>query len=364
MQVPQVASDWERDAGIDDIAAVVETAETLGYDFVTCAEHVAVPDEEVTGRGSVYWDPLATLAFLAARTSRIRLVTSVLVLGYHHPLAIAKQYGTLDRVSGGRLVLGVGVGSLAAEFALLDAQWPDRGVRADDAIRALRASLSQRRPSYSGDYFRYGPVIVDPCAVQPRVPIWVGGRTRRSLRRAVALADGWMPFGLRVAEIAELLGSVRLPAGFDVVLSTGRARSRRRCRRRGTPAAEAARGRRHRGDLFADRALRAALSPPVVGAARGGRRPRRRRSRIPKGPIVTDDRLERLERLEQRLAHVEDERAVERADRPLRPAGRRRRGRRGGRPVGRRRPLRRRRLADVRARRRGGHGPLRTRTGA
>lgn len=220
IQVPGAASPWERNATVDDIVRIAAVADELGFDHLTCSEHVAVPADEADGRGATYWDPLATLAFLAAHTSEIRLVTSVVVLGYHHPLAIAKRYGTLDRVSGGRLVLGVGVGSLAKEFDLLDAHWADRGARADDAIRALRASLSATEPRYHGEYFQFDSMIVDPCAVQPRVPIWVGGRTRRSLRRAVELGDGWMPFGLRRDDLTRLLADVDLPDGFDVVLAT------------------------------------------------------------------------------------------------------------------------------------------------
>jgi probable F420-dependent oxidoreductase len=167
-------------------------------------------------RGSRYWDPLATFGYLAARTARIRLATHVLVLGYHHPLAIAKRYGTLDRVSGGRLILGVGVGSLQEEFTLLGAEFADRGARGDDALRALRASLSLAEPTYDGPYFRYDGMVVDPCAVQPRVPIWIGGRTARSLRRAVELADGWAPFGLTPEDLAAMLTRARgTPAWAD-----------------------------------------------------------------------------------------------------------------------------------------------------
>jgi probable F420-dependent oxidoreductase len=220
LQVPGAASPWEQHAGVDDVAQIAEAADELGFEYLTCAEHVAVPTEESADRGSSYWDPLATLSFLAARTSRIRLATSVLVLGYHHPLEIAKRYGTLDRLSAGRVVLGVGVGSLRAEFELLGADFDNRGDRADDALRALRASLSTPRPEYRGRYFDYGGMLVQPCAAQSRVPIWVGGRTRRSLRRAVSLADGWMPFGLRADQIARLLAATPLPHGFDVVLST------------------------------------------------------------------------------------------------------------------------------------------------
>lgn len=223
MQLPGVASEWERDASVDDLVAVARTADELDFDHLTCAEHVAVPLNAAEGRGLTYWDPLSTLAFLAAHTRRIRLARSVIVLGYHHPLEIAKRFGTLDRLSAGRLVLGVGVGSLAEEFDLLGADFGQRGVRADDALAALRASLSCTRPSYAGEYYRYDGVGVEPCAVQPHVPIWVGGRTLRSLRRAVRLGDGWMPFGLNASEVAAMLGRVDRPAGFEVVLPTGRA---------------------------------------------------------------------------------------------------------------------------------------------
>jgi probable F420-dependent oxidoreductase len=160
-------------------------------------------------RGATYWDPLATFGYLAARTTTIRLATFVLVLGYHHPLAIAKRYGTLDRISGGRMILGVGVGSLEEEFDLLGVPFDDRGERGDDAIRALRASLSQPEPSFSGRYYEFGGMVVDPHAVQEHVPIWIGGRTARSLRRAVELADGWAPFGLGTADLATMLERAR-----------------------------------------------------------------------------------------------------------------------------------------------------------
>lgn len=192
-----------------DVERVVVEAERLGYHHVTCSEHVAVPRAVAEVRGATYWDPLATFGYLAARTSTIRLATFVLVLGYHHPLAIAKRYGTLDRVCGGRLILGVGVGSLEEEFDLLGAPFDDRGERGDDAIRALRASLSQPEPSYSGAHYEYEGFVVDPHAVQERVPIWIGGRTARSLRRAVELADGWAPFGIGTADLATMLERAR-----------------------------------------------------------------------------------------------------------------------------------------------------------
>src|SRR5262249_5975336 len=107
------------------------------------------------------------------------------------------------------LILGVGVGSLREEFDLLGAPFDDRGERADDALRALRAAWAQRQPEYAGKYYTFQGFIVDPCAVNPDTPIWVGGRTARSLRRAVELADGWAPFGLSRTELGEMISRVR-----------------------------------------------------------------------------------------------------------------------------------------------------------
>ncbi|MEW2352160.1 LLM class F420-dependent oxidoreductase [Spirillospora sp. NPDC029432] len=220
-QPPPGHAEWERAAGIEEIGLIAETADRLGYHHVTCSEHVAVPVEAAERRGGVYWDPLATFGYIAARTERIRLATQVLVLGYHHPLAIAKRYGTLDRVSGGRLVLGLGVGSLEEEFALLDAPFKDRGARADEALAALQGSLSKRLPSHHGEYYDYEGLVVEPHAVQEHVPIWIGGRSARSLRRA-ASADGWVPFGLPLDTMARMLAETDLPDGFDVVLGPDR----------------------------------------------------------------------------------------------------------------------------------------------
>ncbi|MCV7285494.1 LLM class F420-dependent oxidoreductase [Mycolicibacterium wolinskyi] len=223
VQVPGVASHWEATGTHDDLVEIARTADRVGLEFLTCSEHVAVPSAEASRRGAVYWDPLSTLGFLAANTRRIRLATAVVVLPYHHPLEIAKRYGTLDRISGGRLVLGVGIGSLTEEFDLLDVRWEQRGERADDAITALRASLGVAEPKYAGPFYEYSKMTVQPHAVQPHVPLWVGGRTMASLNRAIRLADGWMPFGLGEAAIRGVLGAVELPHGFEVVLGTGRA---------------------------------------------------------------------------------------------------------------------------------------------
>ncbi|WP_374025521.1 LLM class F420-dependent oxidoreductase [Mycobacterium sp. HNNTM2301] len=216
---PKASGEWEKHASIEELARIAEAADRLGYHHLTCSEHIALPARETDRRGARYWDPLATFGYLAARTRRIRLATNVLVLGYHHPLEIAKRYGTLDKVSNGRLILGVGVGSLKEEFDLIGAPFDDRGSRGDDALKALRASLSVPQPAYHGEFYAFDGMVVDPCAVQERVPLWVGGRTVRSLRRAVTLADGWAPFSVGLRQARDWLGRFELRPGFEVVLS-------------------------------------------------------------------------------------------------------------------------------------------------
>lgn len=206
--LPNAHAAWEQNASWGEVVTVAQAADALGYDHLTCSEHVAVPTADATVRGGRYWDPLATFGYLAAVTTSIRLATYVLVLGYHHPLAIAKRYGTLDQVAPGRLILGVGVGTLEPEFDLLGAAFDDRGNRADDALRALRAAWGDVHPSYRGTHFAFDGVVVEPSATAAFTPIWIGGQGARSLRRAVELGDGWAPFGLRPAAVRALLADV------------------------------------------------------------------------------------------------------------------------------------------------------------
>ena len=207
--VPRTHADWELDAGAEELRRIAIVADRLGYDYLSCSEHVGIPTEVARVRGGRYYEPAATLGFVAAVTQHIRLLTHVIVLPYHHPLAVAKRYGTLDRLSGGRVILGVGVGSLAPEFELLGVEFQQRGRIYEDALRALRAALGQRQPAYRGAHFRFADFIIDPCAVQAHVPIWIGGRSPRSLRRALAFGDGWDPFGLGLEQLTTLLQRAR-----------------------------------------------------------------------------------------------------------------------------------------------------------
>ena len=195
--MPGAHARWEESGTIEDVARIAEAADGLGYDESRAASTL----RSHRLRRSVAVGPTGILSVPSDTSPPARRTSAsppnVLVLGYHHPLEIAKRYGTLDRISGGRLVLGVGVGNVEGGIELLAAPFDDRGDRADDALRALRASLSvTENRAYEGRYYAYPDVVVDPSAIQEHVPIWVGGRTSRSLRRAVQLADGWCPFGV------------------------------------------------------------------------------------------------------------------------------------------------------------------------
>jgi probable F420-dependent oxidoreductase len=213
---PRVVNDWEHAAGVDALAAIARAADRLGYYHLTASNHVAIPHAAAPRRGRRYWDPAVTLGYVAAITERVRLATYVLVLGYHHPLEIVKRYGTLDVVSRGRLILGVGVGSLEEEFAMLGRDFAQRGARGNESIRAIRASFGEREPEYHGAFYDFAEVTIDPTSVQAEVPIWIGGRTARSLRRAIELdCDAWVPFALEPEEVRTLLARARETAAWQ-----------------------------------------------------------------------------------------------------------------------------------------------------
>jgi probable F420-dependent oxidoreductase len=207
--------EWEVSASVDDVVAVVQEAERLGYDWVACSEHIAIPSAASTVRGGRYFDPFSTLGFLAAKTSRVGLLTHMAVLPYHHPLELVKRLGTLDVLSGGRVIAGIGVGSLQPEFEVLGHQFDGRGERSDDAIRALRAAWGHRVPEYHGTHYDFEGFIVEPSGLQRPIDVWVGGRTRRSLRRAIELGDAWMPFGFKLDELTQLLTADHIRDGLS-----------------------------------------------------------------------------------------------------------------------------------------------------
>jgi probable F420-dependent oxidoreductase len=185
---------WERDAGPDELVQVALACEAAGFDYVAVCDHVAIPAANAEAMSTEWWDTIATLSYLAAATSRIRLLSHVYVLPYRHPLAAAKAWATLDRLSGGRAILGTGAGHVEGEFAALGLDFADRGRALDEAIDAVRAALSAEVTSHHGQRWRWDDVGARPRPVGP-VPIWVGGSSRAAMRRAAERGDGWLPQG-------------------------------------------------------------------------------------------------------------------------------------------------------------------------
>jgi probable F420-dependent oxidoreductase len=168
---------------------IAEAAEELGFDHVWVSESTLVPEE--FGSDTPTLEPFAILAYLAGRLGRIKLGTSIVRLPLHHPVQLAKQTATLQDLSGGRLLLGVGVGYYEPEFRLLGQSFEDRGRRTDEALRLLRAIWAGER-DFEGEYWSFENVRLAPLP-EPAPEIWVGGLSRRSIRRARELGDAWHP---------------------------------------------------------------------------------------------------------------------------------------------------------------------------
>ena len=198
-------------------------SEELGFRDVWVADHVAIPV------GSPYppsflLDPISTLGFAAAHGSRIRLGTSVLVLPYRHPLLVAKQLATLERLSAGRLVVGVGAGWLEGEFRALGVNYADRFALLEESVAALRVCWDDSPSSFHGRLIEFEPVKVTPRPEHP-IPIWFGGNTRAAVSRAARLGDGWQGNDLHTtaAEVKQLLAAVPAErrSGFSVSMRLG-----------------------------------------------------------------------------------------------------------------------------------------------
>lgn len=196
-----VAAPWEHDAGVTDLVRAAQTADRSGFFYVCVCDHVAIPRELAGAMSTTWFNPVATLGFLAGQTERVRLLTNVYVAPYRHPLDTAKAFATLDALSGGRVILGVGAGHVAGEFDALGVDFADRGLLLDAAIDGILAAWSDE---YVGD------VGLRPRPVQqPRPPIWVGGSSKPALRRVAERGDGWIPQGTPRAQMPDQIAYLR-----------------------------------------------------------------------------------------------------------------------------------------------------------
>ncbi|HEX9126053.1 MAG TPA: LLM class F420-dependent oxidoreductase [Methylomirabilota bacterium] len=177
--------------------------ERLGYDSLWASDHIVIPHAirsrypySDTGQfplaaDATFLEPLTALAMVAGVTERVKLGTTVLVLPHRHPVLAAKMLSTLDHLSGGRVILGAGVGWMREEIELLGVPFDERGAWSDEAIRIMRACWRDERTRFHGRYFSFDDIGCFPKPVRGDIPIWMGGHSKPALRRIVALADGW-----------------------------------------------------------------------------------------------------------------------------------------------------------------------------
>jgi probable F420-dependent oxidoreductase len=214
-----------RKAGPDAIRRAASQAEELGFADVWVSEHVILPKAAPYPPSPLFYEPILSLTWAAAATKRVGLGTSVIVLPMHHPVRIAKELATLQCLSAGRVIFGIGVGWLEAEFAALGAPFRERGRRMDESIALMRALWSEDPVSFKTRHIpaEIAEMRMQPLPSQP-IPIWVGGSSDRALERAMRLCDGWHGSRLtpeKAAPIVERLRRERPEAGFTISLRSG-----------------------------------------------------------------------------------------------------------------------------------------------
>jgi probable F420-dependent oxidoreductase len=209
------------------VTRIAQHGEALGYDYLTLTDHIVLPNLRVPGypyseSGEFFGEgperrheQLTTAAFIAAKTSRIRLVLAVMVVPHRPAVLAAKMLSTIDVLSGGRLVVGIGAGWLQAEFdAVVSTPFVERGRVTDDYIRAFRRLWTEDAPRHEGTWVKFDGIFFEPKPVQrPHPPIWVGGESGPSLRRAARLGDAWYPIGSNNNHLLDTLPRYR--AGVD-----------------------------------------------------------------------------------------------------------------------------------------------------
>ncbi|MGB6553675.1 MAG: TIGR03619 family F420-dependent LLM class oxidoreductase [Candidatus Binataceae bacterium] len=189
------------------ILACAKAAEQAGFDAIFVSDHLCIPPDQTEGSGGRYLDVLATLAWLAGATQRIRLGVSVLVLPYRPAVLTAKQVATIQELSGGRMILGVGVGWMKPEFEALGVNMKKRGALTTETLRVLRQLFDSSEPApFRGDLVNYPAFVFEPRPARP--PIWIGGGGANAIRRVLEFGDGWHPMQ-RAAELKPLVEDLK-----------------------------------------------------------------------------------------------------------------------------------------------------------
>jgi len=197
----------------DTAAKLGRAAEAAGFESLWVADHVVLPDPPVAGRPMApdmrLLEPIVALTFLAAHTSRVKLATGVIILPQRQAVVLAKQLASLDVLSNGRVIFGLGVGWCEPEMASTGASFKERGRIGDDYLAAMRALWTKPKPEHHGPYVSFAGVQAMPRPVQQPIPIVVGGNTPPAHRRAVSQGNGWYGFGFDVAATQKSVAALR-----------------------------------------------------------------------------------------------------------------------------------------------------------
>jgi probable F420-dependent oxidoreductase len=196
------------------IADAAQEAESLGFDSVWVTDHVLVPVHHVE-RGHIFYEALITLASVSSITRTVALGTTVLAMPARNPIVLAREVATLDALSGGRVILGLGTGWIREELEAVGIVWAERGRFLDEGIKVLRLLWSEEGSiSFSGRYTSFREMLFEPKpARRGGPPIWVGGMTHPSLRRVAQMADGWLPWAVSKEELEEGAAKIRALSG-------------------------------------------------------------------------------------------------------------------------------------------------------
>ena len=193
------------------IATVARAAEQTGFESLWGGEHLILPDPGVRfPPDRVFVDLIATIAFAAGHTSKLRFGTGIILLPQRNPLVLAKEIASLDVLSGGRLILGLGIGSIEQEFKALGIPFEQRGPRAEEALAAMKAVWTMEKPEYHGRVFSFSGIRAEPRPVQKPHPeiVW-GGRTAYAFSRTARLGSGWFGYDMSLEETAQMIAGLR-----------------------------------------------------------------------------------------------------------------------------------------------------------
>ena len=190
-------------ASPEAIVTVAQQAEALGFDSVWVTDHIVIPHSAIPRFGETFFELFATLAYVAGKTRRVRLGTSVIILPYRNPLFMAKALATIDVLSARRLIEGAAVGWLAEEFEALGIPFKERGARSNEALKIMKLLWTEAEPQFEGRFFKFAGITAEPKPLQkPHPPIWIGGSSAAALNRAAEFAETWHPTHRPIEEIA------------------------------------------------------------------------------------------------------------------------------------------------------------------